>query len=190
MSDARPDLKPESIEELISELHHARRYADEPAYRLELDRCILTAIAMKARIEELEVALTWIKKKATDKRNPSISFVADKVLRGEQFSPLRRDFADRIVEKLEGDAVAEAVEAEKEKSGSRIAELEAALERIDDWSKAYPLTVFPEPDFKKARALLEAGGMTIDAISASNMRHVVEGVGKIARAALKKGSDG
>lgn len=65
----------------------------------------------------------------------------------------------------------------------RIDELEQALRKIVQWSKAYPLTVFPEPDFKRAAELLEAGGMTLDAISASNMRHVVEGVGKIAEEA-------
>ena len=59
-----------------------------------------------------------------------------------------------------------------------------ALWKIAQWSKAYPLKVFPEPDFKKARELLEAGGITLDAVSASNMRHVVEGVGKIAQSAL------
>jgi hypothetical protein len=63
--------------------------------------------------------------------------------------------------------------------------LETALQRIQNWSEAYPLTVFPEPDFKRAHDLLIAGGMTLDAIAASNMRHVVEGVGKIARAALQ-----
>lgn len=66
----------------------------------------------------------------------------------------------------------------------RIDELEEALHKIVQWSKAYPLTVFPEPDFKKAAELLKAGGITLDAISASNMRHVVEGVGKIASEAL------
>jgi hypothetical protein len=50
-------VKPEDIEELISELHHARRYVDKPDYRLELDRCIVTAISMKARIAELDAAL-------------------------------------------------------------------------------------------------------------------------------------
>ncbi len=59
-----------------------------------------------------------------------------------------------------------------------------ALERIVQWSDAYPLEIFPEPDFKRAAELLQAGGMTLDAISASNMRHVVVGVGKIAREAL------
>jgi hypothetical protein len=63
----------------------------------------------------------------------------------------------------------------------RIDELEEALHRIVQWSEAYPLAVFPEPDLKKARALLEAGGVTLDSISAACMRHVVEAVGKMAR---------
>jgi len=64
-------------------------------------------------------------------------------------------------------------------------QMEEALQRIEQWSRAYPLTVFPEPDLKRARELLEAGGMTLDAISAHAMRHVVEGVGEIARRALE-----
>lgn len=63
--------------------------------------------------------------------------------------------------------------------------LEEALWRIAKWSEAYPLEVFPEPDLKKARALLEAGGITLDAVSAYAMRHVIDGVGKIAREALR-----
>jgi len=66
----------------------------------------------------------------------------------------------------------------------RIDELEEALWRISQWSDAYPLEIFPEPDLKKARALLEAGGITLDSISAHCMRHAVEGVGKIAKEAL------
>jgi hypothetical protein len=60
-----------------------------------------------------------------------------------------------------------------------------ALHRIVQWSEAYPLDIFPEPDWVKAHALLQAGGITLDAISASNMRHVIESVGKIARKALE-----
>jgi hypothetical protein len=61
---------------------------------------------------------------------------------------------------------------------------EEALQRIVQWSEAYPLAVFPEPDWKKAAALLHAGGISLDAVSAHCMRHVVEGVGKIAKEAL------
>jgi hypothetical protein len=62
--------------------------------------------------------------------------------------------------------------------------LEDALQKIVQWSEAYPLDIFPEPDLKKARALLEAGGITLDSVSAHCMRHVIDGVGKIAREAL------
>jgi hypothetical protein len=61
---------------------------------------------------------------------------------------------------------------------------EDALQQIVQWSEAYPLAVFPEPDWKKAAALLKAGGITLDAVSGSCMRHVVEGIGRIAREAL------
>lgn len=63
---------------------------------------------------------------------------------------------------------------------------EEALRRIVAWSEAYPLANFPEPDWHKAREALQAAGITLDAISASNMRHVIDGDGKIARAALDK----
>jgi hypothetical protein len=65
--------------------------------------------------------------------------------------------------------------------------MEDALHRITDWAKAYPLEAFPEPDkayWAKAREVLEANGMTLDRISASNMRHVITQVGKIAESAL------
>lgn len=81
------------------------------------------------------------------------------------------------------------LEADKAALEQRVESYEDALDRIVQWSKAYPLEVFPEPDFKQAAQLLEAGGMTLDAISASNMRHVVEGVGEIAREALAAEED-
>ena len=66
----------------------------------------------------------------------------------------------------------------------RVEGLEDVLRKIVQWSEAYPLDIFPEPDFEKARKLLKDGGMTIDGISASNMRHVITEVAKIAKAAL------
>lgn len=66
----------------------------------------------------------------------------------------------------------------------RLERLEEALQRIADWADAYPLEVFPEPDLKRARQVLEAHGMTVDAISASAMRHVITRVAHIARDAL------
>jgi hypothetical protein len=71
-----------------------------------------------------------------------------------------------------------------ERMDDRIEALEAALRRIAEWSDAYPLEVFPEPDLARARVVLEAADMSLDAISASAMRHVVVGIGKIAKDAL------
>lgn len=64
--------------------------------------------------------------------------------------------------------------------------MQEALERIVSWSEAYPLDIF-QPDLKKARELLEAGGISLDAVSAHCMRHVIDGVGKIAREAARTG---
>lgn len=60
-----------------------------------------------------------------------------------------------------------------------------ALEKLQAWADAYPLTIFPEPDFKRAHEVLTANGMTLDAISASNMRHVINGVRKLVDEGLK-----
>jgi len=73
---------------------------------------------------------------------------------------------------------------EIERLNDRVDELAEGLRKIVSWSEAYPLDIFPEPDFKKAHEVLRANEMTIDAISASVARHTVEGVGKIARAAM------
>lgn len=61
-----------------------------------------------------------------------------------------------------------------------------ALERIQRWSRAYPFKVFPKPDLKKAHKVLKAAGMNLDAISADNMRHVLNGVKDIVEQALKE----
>ncbi len=44
---------------------------------------------------------------------------------------------------------------------------------IEQWARAYPLDIFPEPDLEHAALALGNHGLTLDAISASNMRHVV-----------------
>lgn len=57
--------------------------------------------------------------------------------------------------------------------------LEDIITQISEWCRAYPIEAFPEPDFKKAAGVLKAEGMTLDAISASNMRHVLNGIKRI-----------
>ena len=59
-------------------------------------------------------------------------------------------------------------------------ELEQKLEKINNWCKAYPLDMFPEPNMKYVREILQTySTVTIDEISASNMRHVLTGIQKI-----------
>ena len=76
----------------------------------------------------------------------------------------------------------------------RFAQLVAAAERehydslfeqIKGWCDAYPISVFPEPDFKKAHEVLKANGMTLDSISASNMKHVITQVQKMIDDAIR-----
>ncbi|MCP5008302.1 MAG: hypothetical protein GY941_30865 [Planctomycetes bacterium] len=58
----------------------------------------------------------------------------------------------------------------------KIEGLQDTLTLITEWCEAYPLEAFPEPDFKRAARVLKENGMTIDSISASNMRHVLKGI--------------
>ena len=59
-----------------------------------------------------------------------------------------------------------------------------ALFAIKQWAEAYPIAAFPEPDLKKAAEVLKANGLSLDSISGYVSRHIIEGVGKIAKDAL------
>ena len=60
-----------------------------------------------------------------------------------------------------------------------IERLQDTLDKIQSWCLAYPLDIFPEPDFSKCHRLLDAGGQRLDNVSASNMRHVLKGIQEI-----------
>lgn len=65
------------------------------------------------------------------------------------------------------------VEAERDEWKER-------LERIADWCDVYPLEVFPMPNLDADRKLL--GDSEFSRLNANSMRHVVEGIKKIAAA--------
>ena len=77
-----------------------------------------------------------------------------------------------------------AIKADRDALRADVAALGEALLKIVEWGDAYPITVFPEPDLKQARRVLEEAGMTLDSISAGAMRHAITGAANIARAAL------
>ena len=59
---------------------------------------------------------------------------------------------------------------------NEVEELKTKMHKIVTWIDTYPLDVFPEPDFRKAHEVLMRHGMTLDSITASNMRRVLSGV--------------
>ena len=67
---------------------------------------------------------------------------------------------------------------------AHIGRMEKSLRDIESWARAYPLTVFPKPDKKRAAEVLSINGMSLDAISADAMRHVLEGIINIVRDGL------
>ena len=64
-----------------------------------------------------------------------------------------------------------------------------ALQKISDWQRAYPIDIFPEPDFKRANEVLNVAGFTLDAISASNMRYVLNGIKEIVDTGLESNAE-
>jgi hypothetical protein len=108
------------------------------------------------------------------KRTVDLHEVERLLQRGEIFQALA--IIQRTAETSEGHPTDEV--------DTRIGVLEDALTRILNWADAYPLDVFPEPDFQAVQAALQKAGISLAQVSASNMRHVIQGVGDIARAAL------
>lgn len=59
-----------------------------------------------------------------------------------------------------------------------------SLQKIYNWSQAYPLDIFPEPDMKKVAQVLSAAGISLDDVSGYCMRHVVSGFENLAKEGL------
>ena len=105
----------------------------------------------------------------------------------------------RYIESVGGRAHMSAVEIITELE-AKLAAAEKVISDIHQWCDAYPVDVFPEPDFELVRIALESRGLTVaddeseddavDAVSASNMRHVLNGVREIIDAATGKAKEG
>ena len=63
-----------------------------------------------------------------------------------------------------------------------------ALEKLQNWADAYPLDVFPEvlrQDWQRANEVLAQAGLSMSRMSASNIRHVINGVRETVAEGLK-----
>ncbi len=91
------------------------------------------------------------------------------------------EFMDRVVKALNPGMLSgkEIAECKLDMAMCRMQEIEAKHHQILHWIEAYPLKVFPEPDFAKVAKVLKDNNMTLDAVSASNMRHVLDGIKRI-----------
>ena len=65
-------------------------------------------------------------------------------------------------------------------------ELLAALERIANWCSAYPVETFSQERADATLALMKRHGLDPSALHASWARHLLEGIGGDARAAVAK----
>jgi hypothetical protein len=84
----------------------------------------------------------------------------------------------------------ECIKAQRDELRDSLAAAEAdagryqdVLQKTQSWCEAYPLDVFPEPDWSEVKDKL--GAKLLSRVSASNMRHVVLGVKKLCDDALQ-----
>lgn len=66
-------------------------------------------------------------------------------------------------------------------------DLEERLEKVRQWTDAYPIDIFTPPDLKKAHRVLTENGMTLDGISAHVGRVMIENLKRMVGPALPSG---
>ena len=67
-----------------------------------------------------------------------------------------------------------------------IEDLTEALQKIADWAlRAYPVEMFADQDLGKARIILETHGIDYSAMHGQWARHLLGGIGEIAKEAIK-----
>jgi hypothetical protein len=91
------------------------------------------------------------------------------------------DATDRLIARVKTEADAAYII----RAVNNFEKMREALEDFHEWPKAYPTSVFWKIDTKKAHALLQAGGMTLDAVSATAIRWTLEEIERRAAAVLK-----
>ena len=68
---------------------------------------------------------------------------------------------------------------------AEVERLREALLRIANWCEAYPASVFPKANADAALEACKAAGIPVDAMHGTWARHLLDGIGRDARAALE-----
>lgn len=61
-----------------------------------------------------------------------------------------------------------------------------ALQDIRGWASSYPLKIFPEPNLREVKEILEAAGIDQSALHATWARALLDGVGRRSSVALNR----
>ena len=142
----------------------------------ELNQCAVERDMARREREKAEIKLHGDPSNGTKKQ-------IDEYLRDHGYDPVAvglrgKILADTIIKNIE-------LVARAERAENNLEIAMTALHEIQNWADAYPLEVFPEPNFAEVKRLLEAGGISVGSVSASNMRHVINGVKNIILEALE-----
>jgi hypothetical protein len=66
------------------------------------------------------------------------------------------------------------------RSGNDLIEkLKKKLEIVENWTLQYPLEIFPDPDYKQVREVLEASGITLDCVTAGIVRRMMANINQV-----------
>lgn len=88
--------------------------------------------------------------------------------------------------RAERDSAVEALDKTRE----RLHDAEEVIAKVDNWARAYPLDVFPEPDIARCAELLNTGGQSIERLAAYARRGAIEWIGTDTAAYYAKWKDG
>ena len=89
-------------------------------------------------------------------KNESCVELEKKLIKCEELNNVQRELIDDLTEQLE--------------------QKQDKLNQIEIWTGAYPLQIFPKPDYKKANEVLQKAGLSLGQITGGAMRHVLKGI--------------
>ena len=151
-------------------------------YRRRLGEFFLALLAEVERLREENAAARVLFKQAglsVDLLDRIKTVTEDNARLRERVTELKEGWRQGILQKKVNLLPETEVAVHIAELQERVAELEERHRQVIDWCNAYPLDIFSEPDMKRVHVVLKDNGMTLDGVSASNFRHVLEGVRRI-----------